>query len=669
MESRAIFERNLAAIRRRSPILARTLEDATTDGVEEVAGPRGDRVLRERGVFLGSAYDPAREAEQMAAKMAEEPADLMVAIGFGLGEQLERYCEGHAITVIVYEPSAARLKAALHRVSIVNLLATQKDLHFATNLEQLSQLVEARYLSGLRTRVFPHPAVLRLDPDSVQAAVERISRVKSATDTRVTTSIESMMPWAWVTALNGRRIAESACFGSLHEAFAEKPAVVVAAGPSLDKQLPLLREMCDRVLVIAIGQTVKALRKAGIEPDLVHVLESRNVSHQLLDAGDPADLNLVLTPDCHSDVFDIPSRATFVSTPSLSPMGGWIAKSRGETHFTMGGGTVALGAVGLALAVGANPIFLIGQDLAFTEGRAYASGSAYEFVGVEVSEEGRCTFTNGRRKVGLLGDKDLETARDRRDVGEVVWVEGWHEGERVPTWSAYATFIEQYRELARALPELGYRLVNCTEGGARLPGLEHIPFAEALDSVAPEPVHASRRIAEIHAAAPVHSIDDFRRPLETARGVLEQVEREVARAEKIGKRLEARAARLGGRRQKIEALRALAKAEKKVRRHLERIPWLDSLVQPEIYHSMAATRRQDRQDPEMEDLIAESRFLFEAARNGVARARQWFDGFEESFTEETHTPSVEEFARMSVPGRATRSARPIPSPPPSPGPA
>ena len=63
------------------------------------------------------------------------------------------------------------------------------------------------------------------------------------------------------------------------------------------------------------------------------------------------------------------------------------------------------------------------------------------------------------------------------------------------------------------------------------------------------------------------------------------------------------------------------------------MPWFDSLVQPEIYNAMAAMRRTERLDPTLEDLLEESKYLFRAVRDGVRRARVWFDSFEASFGE------------------------------------
>ncbi len=633
MDSRPVFEQNRAALSRRDRALVARLEAETGEGVEIVAGPRGASVLRERGVLLGSAYDPKRDGRRLAEQMAESPADIMVAIGFGLGEQFEAYCERNPAALIIFEPSLARLKAALSRLSIANLLATHRDLQIVCDLDQFTTALNARYVPGLCVRVFPHPAVLRLDPSGVAAVVERTKRVKDAVDTRIQTSVGQLMPWAWIVAGNGRRIAESVHFGLLSGAFRGKPAVVAAAGPSLDKQLPLLRAHRDQVVVIAIGQTLKALRQAGIEPDLVHVLESKDVSQQLTGAGDTRDLCVALTPDVHASIYDVPTRATFTATTGSSPMGTWIAKATGESRFTMGGGTVAQGAVGLAVMMGCDPILLIGQDLAFTDGRAYATGSAYDFVKIEMSDDDTVAYTGMNQKDSLIPGEKRRTNDDRVGKGRITWVDGWNEGERVPTWRAYAAFIEQYRDIGLVLAQSGIRLVNCTEGGARIPMISHRPFLEVLEELGAGTIDARSLLLSTYDAAPRHTLDDYAGAIRSARHRLDALEKEVERARELERSARERLAWMRGEQQQVEILRGIARGEKKIRAQLERAPWLDALVQPEIYAALAAQRKTESRDPSIEDLLAESRFLIEAAGNGVVRARSWFELFEQSFDE------------------------------------
>ena len=630
-----MYEHNLVQLRRRDAAVAEALESASLVEVEEVQGPRGARVLRQRGVLLGSAYDPEGEAERMADEMAHASADLLIAIGFGLGEQLLRHVERSRVPVVVFEPSLGRLKAAFQRRAFDELFRPGCELEIATDPERLARLVQARYRVGLQLRIFTHPAVLRLDPGPVRDAVRRIQQVKNAADIHAATAVRCSDAWASTIAANGSRIAARPGFGALRDLFANRTAVVVAAGPSLDKQLPRLRERREELVVIAIGQTVGALAAAGIRPDLVHVLENQDVSHQLTDVGNPGDLDLVVTPGCHAALYDLPTRSCFVATSATPGMGTWIAEATGGEGFTIGGASVAISAVGMALLLGADPILLIGQDLAFTGGRTYAAHSAYDFVGAEIDDDGRCHFTGMRQKEGLLGDRDLASVQDRVDAGEIIWVDGWHEGERLPTWRPYAVFIEEYRDLARALSARGVRLINCTEGGARLHGLEHRSFREALDAFAGGKIDARSRIREIYDASRPHRLSDYRPALESARRILDRIEKDALRADRDAERIER--GRVGPRpdQQRVQALRRLGAHEKKLRRQLERIPWLDVFARQAIHHSECLTRRSDRREPNPEEIVGESRFLFRATREAVIRARAWFDVFEASFAEGT----------------------------------
>ena len=76
-------------------------------------------------------------------------------------------------------------------------------------------------------------------------------------------------------------LQEKACYSFVEGGGREFSAVICGAGPSLAGQLDALREIEDRVLIIAVGPAVSELMEAGIRPDLVveqDVYASRNWS-------------------------------------------------------------------------------------------------------------------------------------------------------------------------------------------------------------------------------------------------------------------------------------------------------------------------------------------------------------------------------------------------------
>ena len=248
-----------------------------------------------------------------------------------------------------------------------------------------------------------------------------------------------------------------------------------------------------------------------------------------------------------------------------------------------------------------------------------------------MSDDDTCAFTGMNKKDSLIRGETRSGNDDRVGKGRIVWVDGWNEGERVPTWRAYAAFIEQYRDIGLALSHAGIRLVNCTEGGARIPMLAQRAFAEVLTELSTGPIDARAVLLSIHDAAPRRTLEDYEAAIQSARRRLDELEREVERGRDFERSARERIAWARGEQQQVEILRGIARCEKKIRAQLERAPWLDALVQPEIYAAVASQRRTERHEPTIEDLMAESRFLIEAAGNGVLRARQWFELFEQSF--------------------------------------
>ncbi|MDJ0865271.1 MAG: DUF115 domain-containing protein [Myxococcota bacterium] len=624
MASRPVFEQNLARLRRRHARLAEAVAAADASAIEVVHGPTGAITLADRDVRLASAYDPRGEGERLAASVPE-PADLLVAVGLSLGHHVEAFLARGRKPVIVYEPSVERLRAVLELRELDWI--QRPEVHWADAPDQLGDLYGSLYSPGLAGRLLVHPVVLRLDPDAAREVAVRVARVKSAVEIAAQTRVQMTAAWSALTAHNAPSLLRTPSASRLFGAFDGVPAVVAAAGPSLDKQLPLLAREQDRLLIVAIGQALPALRRAGIRPDLVHVVESKDVSHQLEDG---ADTSLVVPPSVHPRLFEVPVAARFVSYPAPNALGRWIAGALGDEQWLPGGATVAQSAVHLAVALGANPILLIGQDLAFTGGRVYASGSAYDMVSFEEVEPGRYVFRGLEEKKALLG---IEPPPEPAPPGDLVWVEGW-DGDRVPTSKLYASFAEYYRAIGAWLAQHGLRLVNCTEGGARLPGLDHQPFEATLRTLPARRVAKTRTIRAAFEQGPPRGASRVAARVAGARRSLLRLERAaregLRRAELASDELH----RARGAVRRRDLLRGVARAERRVHRELAGVPWLDVVAQAELYEGeVAALRERDESDPLR--AVGMARRLFRTAIDAQDRARLIVDRLEERLAPDT----------------------------------
>jgi hypothetical protein len=621
LESPQVFERNLARLRARCPRLAERVAAADASAVTAARGPTGAVTLAERGVQLGSAYDPVAEGRRQAAPFVAAAPDLLVAVGVGLAHHVEAWRSACRAPVLVYEPSPARLRALLAARADLDWIAAP-EVHWAADLDELTGSFQSLYQAGLAVRSCVHPIVARLDAGAVREALDRVAHAKRALDAAAATRVTMMRTWSEIAVDNAPQIVATPGLSALHGRFEGVPAVVVAAGPSLDVQLARLAAASPRVLIVAIGQAVAALLRAGIQPHLVHAIESKNVAHQLTETGDSRLLSLVLAPSTHPALFEVPVRARFVATPASYGTSRWIAEALGETHFVPGGATVTHSAVHLAVALGARDVALIGQDLAFTGGRVYATGSAYAMVSFEELGDGRYAFTNLGEKKRRLG---AEAPAERR-TDALVHVAGWH-GGTVPTSRAYASFLENYRGIGEHLAARGVRLVNCTEGGARIPGLAHETFDGWLARRPTTEVDARRRIESAYDAAPRHRSDVLCASVVTARAQLAELERAARDGCRRGQRAKASRGGLRAAARRVDVLQSVARGAAAVLDAIEPLAWLDDLVPAELHHASLAARRNGAgagAGTELDAALA----LFDAALRAVESGRALLDRLE-----------------------------------------
>ncbi len=645
------LQKNLARVRRKNTSLADAIAELGDEGIEYGIGPRGHPTVAVDGQLLASAYDPVSEGRRLAAEMAgEQPPDVLIVLGFALGHQLEAYRAEHAGPIVVYEPSLPRLRGALAVRENMMLLGAD-DFEITSDADYLIELFNRFYTSGIRLQVFPMPAMSQHRSEKVVEAVKRVRRAKEAFDMGALTRINKSMVWAMLTAEHADHLRRTPNLSALYDAFVGVPAVVAAAGPSLNKQLPLLAELQDRVLIIAIGQTLGALRQAGIEPHLVHILESQNVIQQLSKFGTSDDVNLVVTPDTNTALFEVNVRSRFVAVPVFNEIAKWLVRPHGIRRFTSGGGSVAQGAVGIALALGCRDILLIGQDLAFTNDRIYAEGSAYDCVTMIPDGNNKIRLGNSKEKGRLL---QIDQKVDEVEKA-TMWVDDWHQEGRIRTCYSYATFIEQYRNIGPQLSRLGCNLINCTEGGAHIPNLEHRVFAEALEELAGERVDPLDRILEAHDAWEAPEVEAYEDMLENARETLSRVERNAERGLKESQKAQRELPRASGPKRQIDILRRVGKMERRVKNQLVGTAWLDQMVQPQIYGVRAKLRKADAVLPTPEQAVEESIYLFEATLAAVELGHRLFDNVEQALFE---TRALKPEAGPSEAGASANSHHP-----------
>nr|WP_318529429.1 motility associated factor glycosyltransferase family protein [Campylobacter sp. IFREMER_LSEM_CL1097] len=231
-----------------------------------------------------------------------------------------------------------------------------------------------------------------------------------------------------------------------------KNAIIVSTGPSLIKQLPLLKQYANYASIFCADSAYPILAKHNIKPDYVLSLERTEKTSEFFNNnfGDfDKDIVFVLKHLVHKNTFIylIKKQLKIINIMDFSP----IAHSLKLTHFGhMGmGSSVATMAYFLALNLDFKNIIFIGQDLAYADDGASHPEEYYYSANYESN------IFKQEKIIAYGGNSLVKT----------------HE-----TWILFKTQIEE--AVFNAKKFLNITTFNCTEGGARINHTIEKPFKQ-----------------------------------------------------------------------------------------------------------------------------------------------------------------------------------------------
>jgi hypothetical protein len=181
------------------------------------------------------------------------------------------------------------------------------------------------------------------------------------------------------TLTNLPTIAAEGDAAALADLFTAIPAIVVGAGPSLDNNLPAIRDLQDRMLLVAVDTAVRPLLAAGIRPHLVVSVDpSEANARHLNELPDARDLWLVGEGSLTPSVFPQFKGRTFIYKVSNHDPWPWLAEHGADREKLQTWGSVLTTAFDVAFRAGCDPIVFAGADLAYTDGLQYCRNTVYE---------------------------------------------------------------------------------------------------------------------------------------------------------------------------------------------------------------------------------------------------------------------------------------------------
>ncbi len=390
--TKEVFAKNLSIVKQRWPALAEALERTRRD-------PKVRTVFKGTGAppnlefrhgarkIMFHSDDPRIEVRQVLAKDEFRYPQFVVFLGFGMGYYPMGFLSNRNDTLkhmLIIERDLRVLKEAFSHIDLTPLLASPKvEIIAGLPLERLYPPMRKYMEVGDRKyyaktiKVVEHPPSWHIYHDYYKGVLRHLKDAVRETvlffgndphDSLI--GLENIMKNLLV-------IAENPGMNQLFGKFAGKPAICVASGPSLQKNIHVLKQLQDRALILCCDATLKPLLKEGIYPHMVSSLE-RVIQVVPFFEGIPAEelenTYLAACPVIRPESYAAYNGKTIVSYRDFAHFK-WIGIDKGIMRI---GASCANMSFKIAEMLGCNPIILVGQDLAFAPtGESHVKGSVY----------------------------------------------------------------------------------------------------------------------------------------------------------------------------------------------------------------------------------------------------------------------------------------------------
>ena len=376
----SVFTKNLEAIQQKDPRLCKKVQDTShQDQIKVEQSKTGFPVpLYEKNgkkIAIHSRFDPQKEAERMLKDIAMDEYDLFVVSGFGFGYHVDAIMDkmGKNATILILEAYPGIVREACQARDIVHIFNDPRIIMLVQpDDDALAGAMKAR--SSYRTLFLTHRGSHQVDPEYYNNLQRIAKSYISVKEVNIATLAKFERTWAANIARNIGVFAWYPGIQNFYDRFSEYPAIVVSAGPSLEKSIPFIKENVDRAVIIAVDTSFHVLRRHGIEPHFCITVDPQVINARYFEGSGEGRTVVVADPTVHPSVFRL-YRGRFALTGIAFEMMQWIEEYTGKRGELRYGGSVSTNAYDFAARLGCKPVVMVGQDLAFTGGYAHAPGS------------------------------------------------------------------------------------------------------------------------------------------------------------------------------------------------------------------------------------------------------------------------------------------------------
>ena len=461
--SRMDIEKNMAALKEHYPDLAQRIINSGSQLSEKVFRPKANGAFpnilmdkQDEKILYYNSDNPIGYCKQYIGALDLKYAPALIFMGFGLGYQVVTVLNDlskklNIQYIIIVEKDIDLFKTALTFIdfspiirhqNIKFFVGQQPDELYGSLLEYFTERPNiSSHFKSLKAVIIPSTNLVegRYYQEAMDALRSSIQHLMQGIGNDPYDSLLGVEH----TLANLKPMLEDPGIISFKNLFKGKPAVVVGAGPSLNKNIGLLKEASSKALLVCVDAALKPLLKAGIRPHIVTTMErTEGTIDFYANLSGLEDIFFVFCTVIHPNIYKVYKGPKIIAN-RYQEISDWLSINPGSLS---GSPVVGNLAFNIAEYIGCNPIIMVGQDLSFkSTGSTHVNG--FVFGTLEVYRERGMSEVKG-------------------NYGDVLMTN--------------ASFSESKASLEKQIRGFDGLCINATEGGAKINGTLFIDLKTSL---------------------------------------------------------------------------------------------------------------------------------------------------------------------------------------------
>ncbi|WP_352404933.1 motility associated factor glycosyltransferase family protein [Sporanaerobacter acetigenes] len=421
----------------------------------------------DKNMYIHSKYNPFKEAETIVDEYKNiEDGTNIIFYGVGLGYHIDAFLEKYPnVNYYIYEPIPEVFYAYLSNKSLKELPSKNlMDMVVGLDEQEIANYL-GKFLDKNRgdVQIVELPIHKQIFPDEYKEFLELFKDMIKNKRSGIHTDYVFQKRWIINSMKNfGDVCSTPNIIMEKKGQFKDKPAIIVAAGPSLNEEIENIRYVKENGLayIFSVGSAINTLIYHDIYPDAATTYDP-TINNQKVFAKvkekEIKDIPLIFGSSVgYETIEDYPGEKYHMIT-SQDTVSSYFLKTEESDRLdiVLDASSIAVVTLQLLYTLGFGPIILVGQNLAYREKEKISEGVYYSS---EVTEQ---EMQNG------------------------MWVKDVY-GNEVLTNEGFNRMRGQMELYIKGFPNL--EVINTTKGGANIEGTTFIELEEVINKYLKEKV-------------------------------------------------------------------------------------------------------------------------------------------------------------------------------------